>query len=178
MSEYWESRKDCNYYKKVIERINCYCNYYKPSGKFLSILDVGCADTPIATHGRFIERYTVDIKKWPQLPNVSMIVGDFRTVELPRKKFSIVTCLQTIEHIVNPRDFVQRLIEVTNAVLIISIPWMWRVGACPGHVNDPMDAETMFSLTDLQPNNLLIVKDGYMERAIFEYIMSVQNLVA
>ncbi len=160
---YWDKRKDLNYYKEVMRLID----FFSPAE---SILDVGCADTPISTWGMFERRYTVDLRTDPKLAGVESYVGDFTTWVPPEPKFSVVTCLQTIEHLKDEelQPFTSALLDMSEN-LIVSLPWKWPRSATKTHYQDPIDWNKLVYIMGHEPKEFKVVEDNKLERIVTLY---------
>lgn len=161
--EYYKSRTHCKYYDLVHKWIDLY-------GDQESILDIGSADTPVATWGSFRNRYTIDPKVWNGQENVQMIQSEWpqASIYLPNK-ISVVTCLQVIEHICDVQNFVDAIFDVATYRVIISVPYRWRFGACKSHIHDPINKSKLRIWTKRKPIKSKIVVDVGHSRLIEEY---------
>jgi len=153
---YWDGRKDLNYYRVVREWLEQLDHE--------SIIDVGCADTLVVTYGKFEKRYAVNNREFPQLGGVECIEGDWMQLDLTA---DVITCLQVIEHFKADylREFVDKIFSSCK-VAIISVPYMWAAGSCPGHHQDPIDIRKFLNLTNREPVRLDIVTDSSCRRLI------------
>jgi hypothetical protein len=158
---YWKRREGLRYYRVVKELLEA----VSPGE---SILDVGCADTPIATWGTFAKRHTVDLRTDPKLEGVESHVGDFLEWD-PPGRFSVVTCLQCLEHLEHGevRRFSGKLQRIAD-VLVVSVPWKWPAGAAPSHRLDPIDFTRFFWMMRGSEHLRFfqVVKDRKLERAV------------
>lgn len=158
---YWASRSHFNYYKTVrmlLEHL----------GPLESILDIGCADTPVATWGQFDRRYTVDVMERPPLDRVQAVVGTWPEVPQEPKKWSVICCLQVLEHLPEAR-----LRQAVNGIMhrsqvfIVSVPYNWRPHACPYHLHDPITLDKFLSwMRGLKPSWIDCVKDEHLNRLV------------
>jgi len=156
---YWESRKDNNYYKYVIQWLN-------EIGHHASYMDVGTCDTPIIQSGSFDRRIAVDILKQPALEGVESIVGDFMILDLPY--VSVVTCLQVLEHVFDPAAFAQKLLNTADKVLV-SVPYEWPKGFCNEHIHDPIDMDKFYGWLGREPVNSIIINDNNHLRLVAQW---------
>jgi 2-polyprenyl-3-methyl-5-hydroxy-6-metoxy-1,4-benzoquinol methylase len=150
MSEgYWRGRSHLAYYRVVeglLRRI--------PPQHRWSILDVGCADTPVAAWGDFDRRMTVDLRTNPQLVGVRSYVADFLEWEVPARErptreepVDVVTCLQTLEHLED--GVVERFawkLQDTGTWVIVSLPYLWNRAWTKTHHQDPIDLAKFFRI--------------------------------
>lgn len=161
MNNYWKYRKNCKYYTKVIELVN---NLNKTS-----IIDIGSANTELHTflNENYKDKVCLDINKLPEIKNVRTIKSDFYKW-IPDKKYDVVTCLQVLEHLDDPKKFCKKIFETGNNV-IISVPYKWKKGFCIYHVQDPVDEEKIFSWTEKKPKETFIIEDDGVKRIICVY---------
>jgi hypothetical protein len=166
-TEYWAKRKNHRYYRVVREWI-------ERLGPAESIMDVGSADTPIATWGEFGERYAVDPRMPPALPwqaEVTCIrhswpapVGEFvdrrnRLVYLPAVA-SLVTCCQVLEHLEDDQlpAFCESLRDRAE-VLLVTVPYKWRPGLVKSHRQDPVNEAKLARWTGREPDHSEVVRE-------------------
>jgi hypothetical protein len=161
MESYWKSRKECNYYKKVLQLIQNYNNYE-------SIIDVGSANTELLKDLPFKDKVCLDFNKLPELEGIKTVKCDFYKW-IPDKKYDIVVSLQVLEHLDDPELFTKKLFELSNKILIISTPYKWPKGFCKYHVQDPVDEDKIFSWTGRVPNESYIIEDASVKRIICVY---------
>jgi 2-polyprenyl-3-methyl-5-hydroxy-6-metoxy-1,4-benzoquinol methylase len=148
---YYKLRSEWFYYKKVQEILS--------EITFSSIIDIGCRKSPILENiDNSVYKSMLDIAPIKPRPNINNITADFYTWE-PDMKYDVAVCLQVLEHLDRPKDFVQKLFSVAD-IIIISVPYKWPKGACKYHIQDPVDEEKVLSWTDRQPDEKYIVKDN------------------
>lgn len=158
--DYWEQRKDYNYYKAVRRLL-------ESLGRGNSILDVGSANTPVATYGDFENRYRVDKSKLEELEGVNTVHSDWMDFCVNRS-YSVVVCCQVIEHLTDDeiKPFVDKLFESGENV-IISVPYLWPEDACEGHHQDPINLEKFTRLVGgRDPYTLTIENDSTIRRLV------------
>jgi len=142
---FYERRKTSAYYGIVRRRL-------ESLGPRDSILDVGSWDSPVATWGDFRVRYTVDTRQRQSLPNVTKVVGTWPEVaSFFQRPVSVVTCLQVLEHVDDPRAFAEALFAVAGDCVIISVPYKWPLGTCRQHLHDPIDEAKLNRMTGRTP---------------------------
>jgi hypothetical protein len=163
MDSYWKSRKESNYYKKVLEIIQRHRNYE-------SIIDIGSANTEILKDLPFKDKVCLDINKLPENEGVRTIKCDFYKWT-PDKKYDIVTCLQVLEHLDDPSTFAKKLFELSKGIVIISLPYMWPMGFCKYHVQDPVSEEKILSWTGRTYNEAYIIEDATVKRIVCVYLL-------
>jgi len=147
-------------------------------GPLESILDIGCADTPVATWGWFDHRYTVDVMERPPLDNVRAIVGSWPEVTKEPRKWSVICCLQVLEHL--PADVLRRAISAImrrSQMFIVSVPYNWRPHACPDHLHDPITLDKFLSwMRGLKPSWIDCVQDDNLNRIVALFDTSREKL--
>ena len=150
---YAESRKDFNYYREVLRLVRLYV----PDGE--SVIDVGSGETRVIDElAEFSHRVALDQRYVPPRPGIAQITADFR-VWRPPCRYDLVLCLQVLEHLNDPTAFAQKLFSIGEWV-IITVPYGWPAGACPGHVQDPVDEAKLRGWTGREPLETVIVSDG------------------
>lgn len=162
MESYWKSRKECRYYKKVIELIQDYGVDCK------SIIDVGSANTELLKEMIFEEKVCLDYDKVPDVPGIKSIKCDFYKWTND-KKYDIVTCLQVLEHLDNPEAFAKKLFDLSQKIVIISVPYKWKKGFCKYHVQDPVDENKILSWTGRDYDEAYIIEDASVKRIVLVY---------
>ncbi len=147
---FYEGRKNCAYYEIVRGLLNSL-------GPKQSILDVGCWDSPVATWGDFCSRYTIDSRQRPSIADVTKVVGTWpEAAGFFRRPVSVVTCLQVLEHVDEPREFAEALFALAGECVIISVPYKWPSGTCSQHVHDPIDEEKLNLMTGRKPRESVL----------------------
>ena len=160
INSYYEKRKAFKYYQKVQSML-----FKLP---FTSILDVGSRKSPVMEHmDSSIYKAMLDIKPMPAQPGIHMITADFYKWK-PDREYDIALCLQVLEHLDRPKEFVQKLFQVAPTV-IISVPYKWAKGDCKYHVQDPINEHKIFSWTGREPDEKHIITDGGKRRIICLY---------
>ena len=154
---YWESRKNLNYYKQIkiwLEQLT----------GFDSIIDVGSADTPIATWGEFNHRIAVNKEYKPELENVDCIKNYWMQLDL---KADVITCLQVLEHFETDylKEFSKKILQ-SSKVAIISVPYNWQKGMCKYHKQDPINLQKLLDLIEQEPIKFEVVTDRNTKRLI------------
>jgi SAM-dependent methyltransferase len=114
-------------------------------------LEVGCAADPFLKHLAWIPTRTCLAPYYAYGKTtahaVNMTMGDFMewnwTPE--QQRFDLVLCSQVVEHVTDPRAFVQKLLEVSKT-LIVSVPYRWSrdsTSAKAHHVSHDIDEQTV-----------------------------------
>jgi hypothetical protein len=161
-AEWWAERGQLNYYQEVRRIID------DLSG--VSIIDIGGWGTPIPTWGNFSDRATLNLTAVDPPEGCRGITANFLTWE-PDRSYSVVTCLQVLEHIDDDHvhDFAERLRALADELLIVSVPWRWPKGSCKYHRQDPVDHDKIRSWFPAEPSSELIVRDNHLERIILTW---------
>lgn len=143
---YYKNRKDLLYYKLVK-------NWLNKLGEKESILDVGCGGCPVAAWGKFNKRVALNLEPFPKIKNVVCVTDDW--MNYPAEKFSVITCLQVIEHFQKDYilKFVNKIFENCQTA-IISVPYKWEKGLEPSHIQDPIDICKFVNLVGKDPIKL------------------------
>jgi hypothetical protein len=149
-STYWENRKD-SIYLHAAQQI---CRQY--AGKTATVLDVGSNRTATLEwhRDRANQLVSLDLRNPYAAPGVESIKANFFSYK-PVRKFELVTCFQVLEHVPNAAAFARKLLEV-GEIVIVSVPYRWRKGACKYHIHDPVDAKKML--------------EWFGERPLYHYI--------
>ncbi|WP_417386937.1 hypothetical protein [Gimesia sp.] len=152
---YWEGRQHLNYYATVKQ-------WLEPlSG---TLLDIGCADTPVAQWGSFEKRYAINDLPFPVMDGVECIQADWMKTDL---RADVITCLQVLEHFeARPLMLFANKIFSSCETAIISVPYLWPADFCRGHVQDPIDVRKLIDLVGRCPAKLDIVEDNNYYRLI------------
>ncbi|MBR4641200.1 MAG: hypothetical protein IKO74_00580 [Selenomonadaceae bacterium] len=146
MASYFEKRSEYPYYKYVRMLLGVLSYNAK------SVCDVGSNGTDMISWLPCQEKVSIDLRNPLYADGVQSIKADFITYDF-QKKFDIVTCFQVMEHIKDDQihAFADKLLAVTEKLLIVSVPYMWAKGACKYHVQDPVDEEKFLSWFDKSP---------------------------
>ena len=162
---YYNSRKEFNYYKKIVEIVN-------DISDVSSIIDIGGRKSPVLEKlDSSIYKSSLDVTSiLPYLkdPDVVYIKADFFTWT-PDQNYDVVLCLQVLEHLDNPKEFALKLFS-TGKIVIISLPYKWRKGFCNCHVQDPVDENKIKEWTQREPSSTYFVTDLKADRIICVYL--------
>jgi SAM-dependent methyltransferase len=75
------------------------------------------------------QMYIADFATWSPPPSTTTVVPTTNSNNAT-KTYDLVVCSQVIEHVDDPRSFVQKLLQMTNpesgGIAIISVPYQWR----------------------------------------------------
>ncbi len=139
--------------------INCRRNfvYYKllrkilkiVSNKDFSILDIGSFKVDLISDLNFKERVSVSLEEPINNKFVKGYTMDFMDFKSDTK-FDVVTAFQVIEHVINAKEFTQKIFNSGN-IIIISLPYKWASYTTSQHVHDPIDEEKLYSWTGKKP---------------------------
>jgi len=158
---YYQNRKNLIYYKIIKEIL------YDKMGDL--IIDIGAMDTDTVLQGNFNKRIVINLEPvLNQIENVKYVIGDYLNI-LPLPYADYVLCLQVLEHVKDPKEFAQKLLK-QGGTIIVSVPYKWAIGACPWHVQDPVDDEKMYKWFSREPlwSKLVTEGDG-IQRKIYFY---------
>jgi hypothetical protein len=160
IDEYYNTRKTMNYYKHVLELLHAL--------PLKSILDVGARRSPILESVAHVpDRVSLDKLPITSPHGIRHITHDFYTWT-PDKQYDIVTCLQVLEHLDHPKEFAQKLFQVSKRVLL-SVPYKWKKGECKYHVQDPVTLAKVTAWVGRRPTAHVIVEDNGKRRLICYY---------
>ena len=160
IQHYYKKRKDFRYYKQIQAML--------AKLTFTSILDVGSRKSPVLDDiDPSVYKAMLDIKPMPPQPNIHMITADFYTWN-PDRQYDVALCLQVLEHLDRPREFVEKLFQTAKTV-IISVPYKWLKGSCKYHVQDPIDEAKILSWTGREPDEKHIITDRSRRRILCMY---------
>lgn len=133
---YWSSRRELLYYQVVRQLIEGL------GAGAQSMLDVGSKGCPYLDWFPAIpHRVSVDIEEPATGNGIVAVTADFLKWQ-PDRRFDIVTCLQVLEHIEDPKAFAQKLLAAGRTV-IVSVPHAWPAGGLDGHLHDPVTERKM-----------------------------------
>ncbi|ENH98078.1 hypothetical protein J416_01899 [Gracilibacillus halophilus YIM-C55.5] len=150
--DYWNRRMYMFYYQYIDFLVRAFASDAH------RLLDVGTANTQYIENFEWIpEKFSLDIENPYQSPNVTAIEQDFFQYT-PARDFDFVTCLQVLEHIPNVEDFAQKLLAISDKVLI-SVPYMWPEGSEEGHIHDPINLDKVNRWMGREPSYYIIVEE-------------------
>lgn len=153
MNYYFEKRKHLKYYSYLRKELD------NLSGS--SILDVGPHGTDIVMSGRFDRRVVVDLFPHNKLQGVESHVCDFLEWKPEPAKFSVVTCFQVLEHMSDDKvvPFAHKLHSIFEDRLVVSVPFMWPLGRCKDHKQDPVPFAKVAGWFPCKPGKWKIVNE-------------------
>lgn len=151
MNDYFEKRRHEPYYKYVRTLLGLLSYNAK------SICDVGSNGTDMISWLPCQEKVSIDIGTPLYAEGVQSIKADFLEHNFSRK-FDIVTCFQVMEHIGDEQihAFANKLMAITEHLLVISVPYKWSKGACKWHKQDPVDESKFFEWFSTPPPESLL----------------------
>lgn len=142
---YWNERKEYVYLhvcKQILGIVGASAR---------SAADIGSNRTPILDLLPHVpHRFSVD----PQNPYVADGIQSVRESFFdwkPPCEINVGSCFQVMEHVSNPKDFAQRMLELCE-VSLISVPYREPEGANPGHIQSNIELETICQWFDRMPN--------------------------
>ncbi len=169
-SRYWAERRNLRYYRVAVDFVR-----REAGGRRL--IDVGGG---IGLGCRYLEwlpdfdRSCVETSCGPgRIPGVRLVVEDFEHWT-PDGDFDVCLCLQVVEHVVTPESFVAKMFALAP-VVVLSLPYRWKAGACPHHIHDPIDEDKLLAWTGREPRALEIVEDRGVSRMVVVYRESVDR---
>jgi SAM-dependent methyltransferase len=170
METYWGKRKNYEYYKKVIE----ICSEISKNNKDYSIIDFGCKDTEVIFDLNYSKKFLLDIEnQYSELQKnqivqkgISFITKSIHDINYVNE-FDVCLCLQTIEHLDNPRKAFDLIYKASKKYIVISLPYKWKKSSWDNHTG--IDEEIIKNWIGIDPNESYIVEDG-KERIINLYI--------
>jgi hypothetical protein len=163
-NSYWEGRKAAVY----LYVCKLLCQKYGPDSG--TVIDVGSNGTPtLEWHRKWATRMvSLDLVRPYRAEAVESLKQDFFKFE-PTEQFDLVTCFQVLEHVPDPQVFAQKLLSI-GKVLVVSVPYKWRAGACKHHIHDPVDEEKMFAWFGRKPDYSYVARElNNVERLIQVY---------
>ncbi len=149
MSAYASSRKHLAYYRYIrnlLSMLSIRCE---------SIIDVGSNDVDVISHLSCPKKVSLDLRKPLEKTGVEPIKADFFKHSF-QDKFDIACCFEVLEHLDNPNIFSQKLLQ-TGRLVVVSVPFKWKVGECKFHCQDPVDADKIISWFNREPMFLQVV---------------------
>lgn len=162
-SDYYNKRKKSHYYT-VAESHAKMLTEDLSREPLQSCLDIGSYGVPFISRFNCLHRYQLS-KDYPSaetLPCVEKIQADFLTWS-PNQTYTLCTCMQVLEHIPNPRIFVEKIFSICEHI-VISVPYLWPPKSLTGpggHLHDLIDEDTLKNWTSKRDASLqTIVTDG------------------
>jgi len=146
MNKYIEERMDLPYYRIVKDQIK----EIAPE----TMLDVGCHGMDIFNE---VEGEKTFIDLYGNFPetgeHIKIDINEFET----EKKWEVITCLQTLEHIEDIESACNKLKGLYTKALIISLPYKWAGKQDDGHKHKNIDMKKIIELLG-EPNIFIRTK--------------------
>lgn len=151
---YWRRRSDLLYYQYFRYMVRCIGHDAQ------SMIDVGSGNSGYLEWFDWIQdRVSIDIQTPYSSETVRGIEGDIFDLKLDAP-YDICSCMQVLEHVPDPAPFARRLLELGRLVLI-SVPYKWPAGRTKGHVNDPVDLDSVVRWFGRKPNYHIVVSEPF-----------------
>jgi 2-polyprenyl-3-methyl-5-hydroxy-6-metoxy-1,4-benzoquinol methylase len=161
--EYWDKRKGLRYYREAVEMART------EAPDATSVVDVGSGGCQYIT---WIDWASFKVSIDPDAPciasGVTAIKKDFMEIE-EGSHYDLALCLQVLEHIEDPKPFAMKLMR-TARIVVISVPYKWKRGETPGHVNDPIDEAKLEGWTGSKIKSSKIINDEGCKRLVASFI--------
>lgn len=158
---YWNARKHFLYYKALFQYVSVVGYDAK------SIIDVGSASTEYLKWMSWIpDRALLDFKIPKKIDGIRAIETDFFRFAV-KEKFDVALCCQVLEHVDRPNLFCENLKNICKR-LIITVPYKW-LGSSPGHIQDPVDEEKLYSWMKIRPNHFQVIHEPFREGRLLAY---------
>ena len=136
---YWKDRAHHDLYRLTVAMAQAMFSDAK------SAIDVGCYTSGILCELDWIERRVAsDISShlassWKHVPGVEFVPGNAFELDFGQT-FDLVLSNQTVEHVEDPKGFVEKLLSIGRG-LIISTTYEVPFGVIEGHIQDPIDLD-------------------------------------
>lgn len=151
---YWNDRLDMMYYRYVDFIVRTV------GADAQRMIDIGTAQCPYLEWFDWIPfRVSFDLETPYRSDTVKGVKGNFLDHKF-QKRFDILTCLQVMEHVPEPRKFARKLLQTADTV-VVSVPYEWGAGVVPGHVNDPVSKKSLKEWFGRWPNYSVIVAEPF-----------------
>lgn len=150
---YWEQRKNSIYLFAAKSICRKYCD--KPG----SVIDVGSNGTPtLEWHkGSASRLVSLDLRRPYVASGIESVKCDFLDYG-PEERFDLVTCFQVLEHVPDPTAFATKLLQI-GKVVVVSVPYKWKKGACKYHIHDPVDETKMAAWFGRSPDFSYVARE-------------------
>lgn len=138
-NDYWRNRAHHDLYRLTVAMAQGMFSDAK------SAIDVGCWTSGIICEIDWVERRVAsDLSNamkehWAHVAGVEYVQGDAFKIDFG-EKFDLVLSNQTIEHVDDPKGFVEKLLSIGRG-LIISTTYEVEAGRIDGHIQDPISLE-------------------------------------
>ncbi len=140
---YWQARRERNkqYYGLTTELVK---KYAAGANSMIDIGNRGCGY--VCEWDWIADRTVLDLSAdiYQLDDSVHKIRQDFLLWQ-PERRYDLVTCLQTLEHIDDPLPFIDKLRQIQGDILIVSLPYLWPASKAPlEHKHDPIDMDKIY----------------------------------
>ena len=154
----WIPRKDCVApYQVVYEDPNGDKSQHHESVPSSSATVQSSSTTTTTTN-----MITADFAQWD--PTINSLPPNLSTIV----KYDLVICSQVVEHVNQPREFVQKLLQTTNNYVIISVPYKWKPCKTCNHKTHNINIPLMKTWSEpYEPIDIsIITEENKMSRLI------------
>jgi len=168
---YWKKRKNLVYY----QYIKAICSQLLEDNQNYSIIDYGCHNTELIfdlkCNNKFLldkkNSYSEEQKKIIAEKNIKFLEQSIYDVEY-ENEFDICLCLQTLEHLDNPKKAFEIIHKSSRNYTIISLPYKWE--EFKYHIHHHIDEKVIKEWTDIDhPIESFIIEDSGLQRIINIY---------
>lgn len=138
-NDYWKNRLHHDLYRLTAAKARAM--FHDAS----SAIDVGCYTSGLICELDWIKRRVASdlssamIEHWEHVPDVEYVKGDAFEIDFGQT-FDLVLSNQTVEHVEDPKGFVDKLLSIGRG-LIISTTYEVDAGRIEGHIQDPISLE-------------------------------------
>jgi len=138
-NNYWKNRAHHDLYRLTVATAQAMFSDAR------SAIDVGCYTSGILCELGWIERRVASdmasylASSWEHVEGVDFVPGDAFELDFGQT-FDLVLSNQTVEHVDDPKGFVEKLLSIGRG-LIISTTYEVEAGRIEGHVQDPISLE-------------------------------------
>lgn len=139
--------KYCKFDPSHMGKYSVHSMCVKLTGKNKRVLEIGCATGYISERLKAQGCYVVGVEIDKNAAKIAkeicdkVIEGDIETIELPPDKFDVITCIDVLEHLKNPKAVLEKVTYnlKENGIIIISVPnianWKIRLNLLLGNFN-------------------------------------------
>lgn len=169
---YWKKRMGLVYYKKIID----ICSEILIDNKNYSIIDFGCRNTELIFDLKCDKKFLLDKKntynqrqkKIIEKKNIQYVCQSIYDIKY-ENEFDICLCLQTIEHLEDPKKAFELIYRASKKYIIISLPYKWVARNPNGHLHHNIEQQLIKKWTGIEPDQSFIIEDD-RDRIINVYI--------
>ena len=152
---YWRNRMDLMYYAYIDYMIRTIGRDAK------TLIDIGTANCPYLEWFDWIpERVSFDRATPYASKSVRGLQGDFLDHDFGDQRFDIVTCLQVLEHVPQPKRFARKLLSIGDRV-VVSVPYRWPSRAVSDHLHDPVTYQKLTRWMGRRANYHQVVQEPF-----------------